>query len=161
MSNAEPQTSAAQGAAKYKEDQGRHARMAAFWTLTLLALFGASFLFERLVRIASMRQAIGADENGQGGLIIPIVRVDVSPAFLVSAVLFLVLFFVVQRYTAKPKVADLLIDTEDELRKVTWPTLDEVINTTIVVVVFVVFLGGFLALADILLGRAVNTILFG
>ncbi len=35
----------------YKADQGRLARMAAFWSMTLLALFGSTFLYELLVGI--------------------------------------------------------------------------------------------------------------
>ena len=137
----------------YKEDQGRLARMFAFWTLTLLCLFGSHFLFEQLVRIASMRSAIG-------GLTIPIVAVELSPAFLVAAIVFLIGFVLIYRWQQRPKMADLLIDTEAELRKVTWPTLEEVINTSLVVVVFVVFLGLFIGFADIVLTRVVRVLIF-
>jgi len=137
----------------YKEDQGRLARMAAFWTLTLLTLFGCNFLFEMLVvGSAAMREPIA-------GITIPIVSVDLSPAFLASGILFLVGLVFLLRYQQKPKVADLLIDTEAELKKVTWPTLDEVINSSIVVIIFVLFLGAFLAFADYLLARVVRVLL--
>ena len=61
----------------------------------------------------------------------------------------------------KPKVADLLIDTEAEMKKVTWPTMDEVINSSIIVVLFVLFIGGYVASADALLSRVVRLIIFG
>lgn len=138
--------------AKYKEDQGRLARMAAFWLLTLLCFFGASFLFDQLVTSASLREPIG-------GLRIPVIAVDVSPAFLISATACVLGVYFLNRWQQKPKVADLLIDTEAELRKVTWPTMEEVINSSMVVIVFVLFLGVFLAFADLVLTRIVRVLL--
>ena len=58
-------------------------------------------------------------------------------------------------------MADLLIETESELRKTTWPTMDEVINSSIVVVVTVLVLGAFLALADSVLARVMAYFILG
>jgi transcriptional antiterminator NusG len=49
------------------------------------------------------------------------------------------------RWHRTPKIADLLIETEAELRKVTWPTMPEAINSSIVVIVCVLFLMVYLA----------------
>ena len=68
--------------------------------------------------------------------------------------------FLAHRWLESPKIADLLIDTETELRKVTWPSGQEVLNSSIVVVVCVVVLMAFLAGADWFLARLVNPILF-
>ena len=138
----------------YREDQGRLARMAAFWTVTLLTLFGCNFLFELLVGIPAMREALG-------GFRIPVVAIDLSPAFLISAVVFVIGVVIIQKWQQKPHVADLLIDTEAELRKVTWPTLEDVVNSSIIVIVFVLFIGAFLAVADVLLNRIMSTIILG
>jgi len=146
---------------KYKEDQGRHARMAAFWTLVLLALFGSNFIFEQLVQISSMRNPLGADEAGRNGWRLPVVGIDLSPAFLLCTTLFAVGVYAIHRWRSKPKVIDLLIDTEDELKKVTWPTMDDVVNTSIVVIFFVLFIAGFIAVADILLNRIVSVLILG
>lgn len=140
--------------ATYRENQGRLARMAAFWLSSLLVAFGCTFLFEQLVAFKSMREAIG-------GATLPIVSVDLSPAFLVSSIVCLAGVTAIRIWQQKPKVADLLIDTEAELRKVTWPTLDEVVNASIVVVVFVVFVGAYLGLADMVLARVIKRIIFG
>ena len=43
-----------------------------------------------------------------------------------------------------PKAADLLIDTEIEMRKVTWPTSKEVLGATAVVIVVVLIIGSYL-----------------
>ena len=130
----------------YKEDQGRLARMFAFWGLVFVILFGCTFLHSQLIQhVTSLRPAI-AD------VVIPVVSIDVSGAFLISAAVFVALTVWVLRWQAKPAVADALIDTENELRKSTWPTFNNVVNSTIVVVAFVLLLMGFLALVDWFLG---------
>ncbi len=126
--------------------------MAAFWMSAALLLFGCTFLFDQLIGVASMRHAIGGAS---------FLSVELSPAFLVAALLFVGGTAAIFIWQQKPKVADLLIDTESELRKVTWPTLDEVMNSSTIVVFFVLFLGAFLALADVLLTRIVRVILWG
>ena len=111
----------------YREDQGRLARMAAFWSVVLLLMFGCTFLNDQLIQFDSLSERIG-------GYRIPIVSVDLNGAFLISLGLFAVGLFVINRWQHKPKVADLLIDTEAELKKVTWPTMTEVINSSLVVI---------------------------
>ena len=138
----------------YKEDQGRLARMAAFWSLTLLLVFGCTFLHDQLIQFDSLRAAIG-------GYRIPVVAVDLSGAFLISLSVFLVGVVIVNRWHQRPKVADLLIDTESELRKVTWPTLEEVTNSSLVVIVSVVIIGAYLAFVDLFLARIMRVIIFG
>jgi len=138
----------------YKEDQGRLARMAAFWSVVLLVLFGCNFLYDILIGFDSMSPAIG-------GIRIPVVSVDLNGAFLVTSLLFLVGLVVTRRWQQKPKVADLLIETESELRKVTWPTMEEVTNSSLVVVVCVVVIGAFLAAADYFLGELMRRLILG
>ena len=48
-----------------------------------------------------------------------------------------------------------------ELRKVTWPTGPEVINSSMVVVFCVLFLMGYMAAADWFLARLARVLLFG
>jgi preprotein translocase SecE subunit len=140
--------------ASYKEDQGRHARMAAFWTAVFFVGFGCRFLHDLLIRWPAMREPMG------GGRI-PIVGVDVTPAFLITIALFLAGVVLVQRWQQTPKVADLLIDTEAELKKVTWPKGEEVWNAALVVMVSVVVLGALLALCDIFLARVMRALILG
>ena len=44
----------------------------------------------------------------------------------------------------RPKTASFLIETETEMKKVTWPTGPEVLSATFVVIVVVVIMGAFL-----------------
>ena len=74
--------------------------------------------------------------------------------------LFLVVVFGIHAWLERPKNADLLIETEIELRKVTWPTSQEVFSSSLVVVVCVILLMAFLAGADWFLARVVSPVLF-
>jgi preprotein translocase SecE subunit len=65
------------------------------------------------------------------------------------------------RWQNSPKVADLLIDTESELGKVTWPTMTDAVNSSIVVMGVVVFLMAFMAGADIVLAWWTKALLIG
>lgn len=139
----------------YKKDQGRMARMAAFWSLAVLSLYGCVQLHSELsARFASMAQPFF-------GIRIPILGLDLSPALLIAAVLGAGALLLLYRYLDRPKQADLLIQTESELRKVTWPTLQDAINSSIVVLITVVFLMAFLATSDFLLGKWANLVLLG
>ena len=128
--------------------------MFAFWSMVLLVLFGCTFLHGLLIQAESMQEAIG-------GIRIPVVAVDLNGAFLISTAIFLVGLFFVFRWQSKPKVADLLIETEAELRKVTWPSGSEVLNSSTVVVVTVTLLGFFLAGADWFLNKFFRYLILG
>ena len=52
---------------------------------------------------------------------------------------------------------DLLIETEGELQKVSWPTKDDLVNSTSVVLVSVVVIGVFLWVVDVLLSAAMSS----
>ena len=85
----------------YKEDQGRHVRMAAFWSIVFFLGFGCRFLHDLMIQWVSLREPLG-------GIRIPVVSVNLSPAFLVSALVFLaggcflVLSDVVARTVVRP-----------------------------------------------------------
>ena len=55
----------------------------------------------------------------------------------------------------------MLIETESELRKVTWPTMPEAVRSSVVVIACVLFLMAFLASADWVLGRWAERLLLG
>lgn len=143
--------------AAYKQDQGRLARMASFWTLAAMVFYGCASLRAEL---PGHFKALGLPLV-QGLPEIPVLGVRLDAAFLLALVLFVGGVWLLYRWLETPKNADLLIDTEAELRKVTWPTMKEVINASIVVIVSVLFLMAFLAGADIVLARVANVLLGG
>jgi preprotein translocase subunit SecE len=141
----------------YKQDQGRLARMAAFWTLAVLIFYGCVSLRGELAgRFAeSMGSAIWTDGR------IPILGVVVTPALLIAAIVFGGAVLLLYRWTESPKIADALIETESELRKVTWPTLNEAMGSSVVVIVTVLVLMSILAGADFVLGWWAEKVLTG
>ena len=140
----------------YKKDQGRIARMAAFWSLAILLFYGCH----------SLHAELGARVDALGkqlveGLRIPVIGLDVTPALLIAVVVFAGGMIVLYRWLESPKYADTLIETESELRKVTWPTLPDAVNSSVVVMVTVVLLMAFLAGSDYLLGKWAAWLLTG
>lgn len=138
----------------YKKDQGRFARMAAFWGLFLLAAYG---LLGGMV--TTLRGWLGHDRSHAWVDPFPLLgRLD--PAMVIVLGLLAVVGLLIHRYLNRPKSADLLIDTENELRKVTWPSVGETWTGTLAVVVTVALLLLFLTFADIalayVLGKAMG-----
>lgn len=56
------------------------------------------------------------------------------------------------------KTSDVLIDTENELRKVVWPTREEVTGSTIVVIGTTVILALLIFVIDVVFARVLNVI---
>lgn len=141
----------------YKQDQGRMARMATFWTLAILIFYGCVTLRSELS---------GRFQDSLGALLwdgarVPVLGVEVTGALLISVVVFTGAMILLYRWTESPKIADALIETESELRKVTWPSLDEAIQSSVVVIVTVLVLMAILAGADFLLGWWASKVLTG
>jgi preprotein translocase SecE subunit len=141
--------------AAYKPEQGRMARMAVFWVGAALIFYGCKSLRETLAGVSeTLAKPLFEDFRR-----LPVVGVELTPAFLIAAVVFVGALVLGRRLQEQPKNADLLIETESELRKVTWPSAQEVFNSSLVVVVFVVVLMAFLAGADWVLARFTNNVL--
>jgi preprotein translocase SecE subunit len=147
----------------YRKDQGRMARMAAFWSLAILALWGSRSLNIQLGVWGpdTLGKRLGSDAQGNGGVIVPVLGISLTPAFLIATIVAVASVFLIYRWLEKPKNADLLIDTESEMRKVTWPTFKDVINSSLVVIFCVLFLMAFLAGSDILIARVTRLLWFG
>ena len=62
---------------------------------------------------------------------------------------------------AVARVKEFVLEVLAEFRKVTWPSRQELINSTVVVIVVTVVLAFFLGAIDIVLARAVEWILGG
>jgi preprotein translocase SecE subunit len=143
----------------YKKDQGRLARLVTFWVLGLLVFYGCySFHNEVLLRL--WKGPLGTPLVS-GMKRIPILGLDLNGAMLITLAMLGALLWLLYRWEQKPKVADLLIETESEMRKVTWPTFPEAVNSSIVVIMTVAFLMAFLAGADWFLGQLASRVLIG
>ncbi|MBI4881725.1 MAG: preprotein translocase subunit SecE [Planctomycetes bacterium] len=128
----------------YKPEQGRYTRGTAFGLLVALAYYGAVTLYHFL----SWNWA-----SSSLGYTIPVVQVPVSPGFLIASAVFLGAAVCLRYAINHVKLAELLIDTEGELRRVTWPSWPETWNSSLVVIATVVAMLLLLAGADLVLAR--------
>ncbi|MFQ5504579.1 MAG: preprotein translocase subunit SecE [Planctomycetota bacterium] len=121
--------------------------MLAFWLSWILILYGCWGMTHVVGRWGFMPEAsrevfANLPILGEVSIIVLITRIAIPG--IVAVVLLQVL--------GRPKVADFLIETEQELRKVAWPNYNETKHAAMVVIITVLILAGFLAGADILLG---------
>jgi len=124
--------------------------MAAFWALFALTAYGCLGGFVYVV-------------DGWFGQKPWITQFPLLGKFGIGEALALLLLavagFAIYRWLNKPKVADLLIETEEELRKVTWPTAKETWAGTIAVAVTVIVLLAFLFTTDLILTMGIQRLL--
>ncbi len=142
----------------YKSDQGRITRLFAFWSTAALVFYGAVSLRQTL---STIFHGVLAKPLVQSMPKIPVLGLNFNMALLITAVFLIGAWYALYRWHQTPKIADLLIETEAELRKVTWPTVSEAVNSSIIVIACVMFLMAFLAGADFVLGRWTTLILTG
>ncbi len=135
----------------YKPEQGRATRLAALSVLVALAYY-ASF---SLYRFLSWDWA-----TADLGFTIPVLEIPVSPAFLISLGVFVVAFLLLRSAVNRPKAAELLIDTEGEIRRVTWPTWPDTLNGSLVVIVTVFAMLVILSFTDFFLSHVFENIVF-
>jgi len=131
--------------------------MAAYWSLALLILYGCRSFYTILPGWSPSLGKPLLDSLPK----IPILGWNLNGALLISGLVLGAAWYVLYRWQQTPKVADLLIDTETELTKVTWPTLSDAVNSSLVVVGVVLFLMTFLAGTDALLGMWTTRVLLG
>jgi len=137
---------------RYRPDQGVYARGTAFWCLVIFAWLAAT-------RFHYWTQSFGdwpskrlmADK-------IAVVGVYLTPSLFLGIGLFLALLLGIWKLVNHAKLADLLIDTEQEMRKVTWPSFEDSKTSSLVVIGCVVFMLLFLMGSDFALGWAFHLI---
>ena len=136
----------------YKLNQGVYARGVAGMAMLVLALLASVRLFELI--------------GGEGA---PAVA-GVPAAYLWAALLFMVIAVVVCVFTfgvqtgvrgldAKSRsFVDLLVDTQSELQKVSWPSREELRSSTVVVLVFILILGAFIYMVDLVISFTMSSL---
>jgi len=130
----------------YRKDQGRYARMVAFWGLVILVGYGC---FHGGGLVTVLDGWLGANNTT---FVDPFPLLGALKTSTIAA-LGVTLFagFTLHRILSRPKVADALIETEEELHKVTWPTWPETWSGTLAVMGMVLVLFLFLTVVDALL----------
>ncbi len=109
----------------YKRTQGLTIRVLTFLGIMIFVVWGAQELYARLITAPYA------------------VRVGVPMALVVAS------GWIAFRLVNYPPFADFLIDTEWEMRKVTWPTWSQLKRATAVVITVTLLMAGFLYLVDL------------
>ena len=112
----------------YKRGQGKHTRLCTAFGIALVVGLGCLQLFRTL-------QATDLTMWVQ----------TMVPAGLFVASSFLI-FWVIN----KPSVADFMISSEGEVKKVSWSSKKEIVASTFIVICVVVLLGAFLGITDLI-----------
>jgi preprotein translocase SecE subunit len=140
----------------YRKDQGRYARMFAFWALVLLIAYGCFHgggLSDQLDRWMGESNPVLVDP-------FPVLKtLKVSTTIALGVLLLATLSIHVT--LNRPRVADALIETEAEMQKVTWPTWSETWSGTMAVTAMVAVLFAFLTLADLFLIKVMLLLMGG
>ena len=124
----------------YKAGQAKTSRWAAYLLGALLIFLGALSLYGFINR------------PGTGILVEGLPILGTLTWFkLIAVFVFILGVYVMHRILNRPAMVDLLIDTEQELRKVSWPSKAEVKNATLVVALVTFVMGFILFWADELL----------
>ena len=111
----------------YRRGQGKYTRLTSAFVMGGIAALGCLQLYKKLQ----------ANEVG------------VWIETLVPAGLFIALALVIAWLSNKPSLADFLIDSEGELKKVSWSSRGEIAVSTFIVIVVVVSMALFLGATDI------------
>ena len=137
----------------YKEDQGKISRVLLVTVIMLGAVFALSQLHGFLGTNTGPERNLPGLIDMQGRLS----GVGVDWRYLVHTPLILLAALFAFRQFNRPKTADFLIETENELKnKVTWPSRKEEVNATIVVVVAVLVLSVFIFGVDQVLRQCIS-----
>lgn len=137
----------------YKKGQGFYTRFICFLLIALLSFFATYRLyyfgevFGPFWEDADREYTAWADS-------IPILGEMINPGFLISALFWIVSLLVLAwAFFIYARSSEFLIETESELRKVSWPSREELISSSIVVVFTVIILSAYLGIVDVFLGK--------
>jgi preprotein translocase subunit SecE len=135
----------------YKKGQGSIARILSLAGCLLLLLWGVHSFWIYLQGFSSLAHDF---------LEVPTVGIGIDLALIISVVVAIGGAAGVVWILNRPRLVDLLIETEAEMKKVSWPSRQEAWNSSVIVVVTVVIMMGLLFAYDFILNR-VFLLLFG
>jgi preprotein translocase SecE subunit len=137
----------------YRKDQGRYARMVAFWGLVALVAYGC---FNGGGLATQFDRWLG-DSNQTFVDPFPLLG-TLKTSTLIALAITVAAALLIHRILNRPRVADSLIGTEEELHKVTWPTWPETWSGTLAVAATVLALFLFLTVVDLVLLEVMTSI---
>ena len=132
---------------RYKPGQGSFARLTTT-VVVLIALFlGCVELYSWIQDKDDVSLIPGVSVFQE----MPVLGVPLSWKFLLCVALFFGMYWLIRRWLTKPSSVDALIETELEMKKVSWPTMPEARTATWIVILVTVLLTASLAVFDLAL----------
>jgi len=137
----------------YKKGEGKLTRRVAFYGLLILIVWGFKDLSLWLSRWEVWRHVL------VGGFPVPVYEQRLTTGVALCIVLTVVAAYLCFKWLNGPKIGQLLIDTETELRKVAWPSWDDARQSTVIVLIFVAFTAFYLTVVEVVLKKIFDLIL--
>jgi preprotein translocase SecE subunit len=133
----------------YKKNQGVIVRTATAISVLLMVLYGFHSLYRTIPPVDTSVIPPRGTFWGTNLLTIPFFDFSINYGVVISIVLSALASFLIYILVLnKPKTSDYLIDTESELKKVSWPSRPQYLGSSVAVIVSMVILGLFLIAAD-------------
>jgi preprotein translocase SecE subunit len=129
----------------YRPGQGATSRRAIFLVAVGFAAWGCLDLWAWMQRFDALRTPFWSGAGSR----LPIGNVAVGGSLLIALVVFAGGLVLATWSLKQPKLADLLIETESEMKKVSWPSLPEAWGNTKVVAVTVSLFAAVLLVFDL------------
>jgi preprotein translocase SecE subunit len=145
----------------YKQREGVITRFVTWGLISLLSFFGCVSLFYFIP--AEVKDKIPPQPTFWGNLIynIPFFDLSITYGTLISIFLFLAIVILINRFFInKSSSADFLIETEYEVKKVSWPPKNEYWGASIAVIISVVVIGSFIFIVDIIFHKMAQLFLY-
>jgi preprotein translocase SecE subunit len=146
--------------ARHKPEQGNYARTTALLLLGAMAVFAAYTLYYFLL-------SFRGEDSDPGFLVgsltdgpVPVLGLPLTPALLIAAAVGGALVWAIAHTLSRPKIADVLIECETEMRKCTWPSPRETVTSSVVILVVMLFFTAVLALTDLVLNFVMSQHVF-
>lgn len=133
---------------RYKAGQGSFARLTTS-VLAFIALFMGCVELYSHIQATDDQPIFGLDLEVARDL--PLLGEPLSWKLLICMGAFVLLVALMRRWLSKPAAVDALIETEMEMKKVSWPTMPEARTATWVVVLVTLVLTACLAFFDVAL----------
>lgn len=136
----------------YKPGMAKTSRTITNVTGVFFILWGGLALSQSLGRIQALSKSLnqfqGASFEERWRVDILVMETNLSPALLIAVAVVLAALLWWQRFLNSEKWAEMLIDMEGEMRKVSWPTLSDAWQSTLVVTACTVILVSLIFLYD-------------
>jgi len=135
-----------------KPGLGRAVRTTGYLSIAALTAYGAYALYMAPSLASPWWQVIAGPLSLMGK------EASLRPQLFPAVAVFLSVMFVVYQVMNQDRAAEFLIETEGEIKKVSWPARKEYVGSAMIVVLVVAIVSGFLHFVDYYLSRLMQAL---